>query len=150
MTSTPIQADRAPRPAQDAVGAHRHRRQLSQGAAFWVVASAFATVMAFGTVPTPLWPLYEARDHFGPTTVTMAFAAMVAGAAAVFSTLGHLSDRIGRRRVMVPALLTTCLAAAVMAESAAGQLVLGRLSFRGRFRTGIALFPVGLALTAVT
>ncbi len=53
--------------------------------------------MAFATVPTPLWPLYQVRDHFGPTSVTIAFAAMVVGAAATFPTLGHLSDHIGRR-----------------------------------------------------
>ena len=97
-------------------------------AGFWFVASAFFTLMAFGTVPTPLWPIYQTRDHFGPTTVTSTFAAMVVGAAVVFPTLGHLSDRIGRRRVMVPALLTTCLAAAVMAASPAlPSLIAGRL-----------------------
>jgi MFS family permease len=65
---------------------------------FRFVAAAFTTLMAFVTVPTPLWPLYQAHDHFGPTTVTIAFAVMVVGAAASFLTVGHLSDRAGRRR----------------------------------------------------
>ncbi|MGW6197490.1 MFS transporter [Kribbella sp. NPDC055110] len=82
---------------------------------FWFVAVAFVSVMAFGTVPTPLWPLYQVRDHFGPTTVTVAFAVMVIGAAASFGLLGHLSDRLGRRRIIVPALLTGILSAAVLA-----------------------------------
>jgi predicted MFS family arabinose efflux permease len=92
------------------------------------VSAAFTTLMAFGTVPTPLWPLYQARDHFGPTTVTVAFAVMVVGTAVSFPTLGHLSDRLGRRRVIVPALLVAIVAAAVLAAwPALPGLIIGRL-----------------------
>ncbi|MEU8467311.1 MFS transporter [Streptomyces sp. NPDC029006] len=75
---------------------------------------AFTVLMAFGTAPTPLWPLYEARDHFGATTVTVAYASMVVGAAAAFLGLGHLSDRLGRRRIIVPALLVGIVASVVL------------------------------------
>lgn len=81
---------------------------------FWTVAAAFGALMAFGTVPTPLWPLFAGRDGFGSTMVTVAFAAMVVGAAAGFLFLGHLSDRLGRRRIIVPALLTSALAALLL------------------------------------
>jgi hypothetical protein len=60
--------------------------RASHAMGFWFVAAAFTTSMAFVTVPTPLWPLYQARDHFGPTTVTIAFAVMVVGAAASLLT----------------------------------------------------------------
>ncbi|MER6113044.1 hypothetical protein [Streptomyces hirsutus] len=60
------------------------RRRASHATGFWLVAVAFTVLMAFGTAPTPLWPLYEARDHFGATTVTVAYASMVVGAAAAF------------------------------------------------------------------
>ncbi|MEU9382104.1 MFS transporter [Streptomyces sp. NPDC048279] len=78
------------------------------------MAVAFTVLMAFGTAPTPLWPLYEARDHFGATTVTVAYASMVVGAAAAFLGLGHLSDRLGRRRIIVPALLVGIVASGVL------------------------------------
>ncbi|MGW2689231.1 MFS transporter [Streptomyces sp. NPDC001414] len=78
------------------------------------MAAAFTVLMAFGTAPTPLWPLYEARDHFGATTVTVAYASMVVGAAVAFLGLGHLSDRLGRRRIIVPALLVGIVAAVVL------------------------------------
>jgi MFS family permease len=106
------------------------------------VAGAFASLMAFGTVSTPLWPLYQQRDHFGATTVTIAYAVMVVGAALSFRSLGHLSDRIGRRRVIVPALLVGIAAAAVLA---AWPALPGLIT--GRFLTGVA---VGLMASTAT
>ncbi len=109
---------------------------------FWFVAAAFLSLMAFGTVPTPLWPLYQVRDHFGPIEVTIAFAVMVVGASVSFGALGHLSDRFGRRRVIVPALLVGILSAVVMAAwpDLAGLIV-------GRITTGVA---VGLMASTAT
>ncbi len=109
---------------------------------FWFVAAAFTALMAFGTLPTPLWPLFAERDDFGPTVVTIAFAAMVVGAAAGFLLFGHLSDRLGRRRVVVPALLTLVAASLVLVlwPSVAGLLT-------GRVLTGLA---VGLMASTAT
>lgn len=109
---------------------------------FWFVAAAFLTLMAFGTVPTPLWPIYQDRDHFGATTVTVAFAVLVVGAAAAFHLLGHLSDRLGRRRIIVPALLTGILSAAVLAIWPGLPALLV-----GRVLTGVA---VGLMASTAT
>jgi MFS family permease len=109
---------------------------------FWFVALAFLTLMAFGTAPTPLWPIYQQRDHFGATTVTVAFAVLVVGTATSFRWLGHLSDRFGRRRIIVPALLTGILSAVVLAAWPAlpGLLI-------GRVLTGVA---VGLMASTAT
>jgi MFS family permease len=114
----------------------------SHAAGFWFVAIAFTSLMAFGTLPTPLWPLYEARDGFGTTTVTVAFAVMVIGAAISFPTLGHLSDRFGRRRIVVPALLVAIVSALVLAfwPDLPGLVI-------GRFLTGVA---VGLMASTAT
>ncbi|MFI9081758.1 MFS transporter [Streptomyces sioyaensis] len=87
---------------------------VSHGVGFWFAAVAFAVLMAFGTAPTPLWPLYEQRDGFGATTVTVAFAVLVVGTSVGFVALGHLSDRFGRRRVVVPALGVGIAAALVL------------------------------------
>jgi MFS family permease len=109
---------------------------------FWLVAAAFASLQAFGTVPTPLWPLYAARDSLSPTTVTIAFACMVVGAGASLYLFGHLSDRWGRRRIIVPALAFGIAAAAVMAwwPTLPGLLI-------GRILTGVA---VGLMASTAT
>ncbi|MCP2341852.1 hypothetical protein FHU30_007241 [Actinomadura rupiterrae] len=90
------------------------REGAAHARGFWVAAVAFAVVMAFGTAPTPLWPLFAARDAFGPTMVTVAFAAIVVGTATGFLLLGHLSDRHGRRVVIIPALLVASAAALLL------------------------------------
>ena len=112
-------------------------------AGFWFVAAAFLTLMAFGTVPTPLWPIYQVRDHFGATTVTIAFAVLVVGTGASFRLLGHLSDRLGRRRVIVPGLLVAILADAVLAfwPDLPGLIV-------GRVLTGVAIGLIASTATA--
>jgi predicted MFS family arabinose efflux permease len=117
--------------------------QVRHATGFWFVATAFLTLMAFGTVPTPLWPIYQVRDHFGATTVTIAFAVMVVGAASSFLLLGHLSDRLGRRRIIAPALLVGILSAAVLAVWPAlpGLIV-------GRILTGVAIGLMASTATA--
>jgi MFS family permease len=109
---------------------------------FWLVTAAFASLQAFGTVPTPLWPLYAVRDGLSSTTVTLAFAVMVVGAGASLYLFGHLSDRLGRRRIIVPALAFGIAAAAVMAAwpTLPGLLI-------GRVLTGVA---VGLMASTAT
>jgi MFS family permease len=84
--------------------------RLGHGAGFWVIAFAFAAAMAFSTVPTPLYVLYARRDGFGSFTITVVFAAYVGGVLASLFLAGHVSDWIGRRRVIVAALLVEVVA----------------------------------------
>jgi MFS family permease len=80
---------------------------------FWIVAVTFATVMAFTTVPTPLWSLFARRDQFSSFTVTIAFAVYAVAVALSLFLAGHLSDWYGRRRVLMPALALEILAGVV-------------------------------------
>jgi MFS family permease len=79
----------------------------------WGVAFAFTIVMAFTTVPTPLWSLFAQRDRFSSLTITLAFAAYAVAVAASLFLAGHLSDWYGRRRVVAVALALNVLAAIV-------------------------------------
>ncbi|WP_019631926.1 MFS transporter [Actinomadura atramentaria] len=88
---------------------------MRAGTGFWCVAVAFAVLMAFGTAPTPLWPHYAARDGFGETTVTLVFSGLVVGTALSLLTVGHLSDRFGRRRTAAAALAVATAAALTLA-----------------------------------
>src|SRR5258706_4164171 len=104
---------------QPALGSWRHRR------GFWVVAFAFLTVMALGTVPSPLYGLYRARDHFSLFMVTVAFAVYAIGVIAALLLGGHLSDLYGRRRLLLPSLGVAIASAVVflMSKSLPGLLV---------------------------
>jgi predicted MFS family arabinose efflux permease len=130
------QTSTLPTTAREKASARHHH------AGFWRVAAAFAFLTAFGTTPTPLWPLYAVRAHLDTTEITTAFAVMVLGAAGGLYFFGHLSDRFGRRRIIAPA-----LAAAIAADSSmaawpdlAGLVV-------GRVLTGVA---VGLVASTAT
>lgn len=85
------------------------RRQRT--APFWVVAIAFLLVMAYSTVPTPLYPLYQEIDGFPVSVVTVVFAAYAVGVVASLFLLGHVSDWMGRRRMLVIAILVSAFSA---------------------------------------
>jgi len=85
----------------------------SDGVGFWAVAFAFATAMAFTTVPTPLWSLLAQRDRFSSLTITLVFGAYAFAVALSLFLVGHLSDWQGRRRVLMPAVALQIVAAVV-------------------------------------
>lgn len=87
------------------------RRQKRGGRRLGVTAGAVLTVTAFAAgvgvsaLSTPLYPVYEQRDHFGADMVTLVFAAFSLAVTISLILLGSLSDRLGRRVVLIPALL---------------------------------------------
>ncbi len=114
-----------------------------QRAAFWVVAFAFLIVMAFATLPSPLYGLYRQRDHLSAFTITIVYAIWAAGTIAALIAVPFIAERIGRRGVMLAAVATMIAAAG---ELAAWKTLTGLLL--GRLLTGVS---VGLAAgTAIT
>jgi MFS family permease len=95
------------------------------GIGFWLAALAFLVNMGFSAVPTPLYSLYEKRDHFSTITVTIVYAVYALGVIASLFLGGHVSDWVGRKRVFVPALLVNVLSAVVflLAPSLPGLLI---------------------------
>ena len=67
--------------------------------------------MAFSTVPTPLYAIYQRQLGFGKFMITVVFAAYAVGVVISLFLAGHLSDRLGRRRVLLPAVLVEAAAA---------------------------------------
>ncbi len=68
---------------------------------FWIVGYVFAVTIAFSALPTPLYVLYQARDHFSTFMITVIFAAYAVGVLASLFLAGHLSDWVGRRRMVL-------------------------------------------------
>jgi MFS family permease len=119
-----------------AAGNRRHRR------AFWVVAFAYLVVMAFSTVPRPLYGLYRARDHFSLFMVTVIYAVYAVGVVGALLLAGHLSDWYGRRRLLLPSLAIAILSALVfLVSKSLGALLAARL---------IDGISVGLVVSAAT
>ena len=87
------------------------RFQLRHGAGFWIIAAAFLTVMAFSTLPTPLYALYQQRDGFATFLITVIFAAYGVGVMASLYFAGHVSDWLGRRRIILVAISVEIVAA---------------------------------------
>ncbi|GAA3437514.1 MFS transporter [Kutzneria kofuensis] len=88
-------------------------RRLGHGGGFWVVAAAFALSLALSTLPTPLYRLYQQRDGFPTVVVTMVFAAYAIGVVTSMYLIGHVSDWLGRRRMVLAATLAEAFAALV-------------------------------------
>jgi MFS family permease len=80
---------------------------------FWAVAFAFLAVMAFSTLPSPLYGLYQERDGFSSFTVTIIYGAYAIGVVAALLLAGHVSDWHGRRRVLLPAIAVSAVSAIV-------------------------------------
>src|ERR1700756_5925954 len=122
VSATPLELSANGTGARRPMGSRRHRR------AFWVVACVFLTVMGFSTVPSPLYGLYRARDHFSLFMITVIFAVYAIGVIAALLLAGHLSDLYGRRRLLLPALGITILSAVVfLASKSLAALLIGRL-----------------------
>jgi MFS family permease len=94
-------------------GVARSRVRLAHSPGFWVIAAAFLTTMAFSTVPTPLYAIYQRRDGFPTFMITVIFASYAVGVMASLYLAGHVSDWLGRRRVALFAVLAEALSATI-------------------------------------
>ncbi|WP_051579761.1 MFS transporter [Pseudonocardia acaciae] len=105
---------------------------------FWATAYTLLILLTGTNLPTPLYRGYEQRFGFSPLVVTLVFAVYVAALVPSLLVAGPLSDAVGRRRVLLPAL---------------GLAVLGSLGFALAEDTGwlfAARVLQGLALGAAT
>jgi MFS family permease len=98
------------------------------GAGFWLIAWSFLTGMAFSTVPAPLYPLYQARDDFSTFWVTIVFAVYAVGVLTSLLLAGHVSDWVGRKKILTAALALELVAAALfLSEPSLPVLIIARL-----------------------
>lgn len=109
--------------------AHPHRRPTSRSRAkFWLTAYTFMVLAAGANLATPLYRSYQADFGFSPLMVTLIFASYVAALIPTLVVAGSLSDAIGRRRVLLPAVALAVLGALVFANaSSTGWLFIARI-----------------------
>lgn len=91
-----------------------HRRMGRRGA-FWASASVLALVLWSSGAPSTLYPIYAAQWGLSPLIVTTVFASYPLTLLAVLPIFGNLSDRFGRRRVMIAGVALIAASAVVFA-----------------------------------
>ena len=100
---------------------------------FAATALALAVGMMGTTLPTPLYALYRQRFGFSELMITVVFAVYAAGVIAALLLVGRLSDQIGRRRMLLPALGLSAASAAVFLLADGLPLL-----FTGRIISGLS------------
>jgi predicted MFS family arabinose efflux permease len=88
----------------DLGGAHG-RRPLPAGLALTGAALAFTSMYVAAGALTPLLVVYREQWGFAPSLLTVAFAVYAIGFLAAALVLGSLSDHVGRRPVLIGALI---------------------------------------------
>jgi MFS family permease len=103
-------------------------QERRHGSGFWTVAYALLIVMAFATLPSPLYGLYRTRDRLSSLMITVIYAIFAGGTIVTLLAVPFIAVRLGRRGVMVAAVATTMAAAGLLAAwKALPSLLIGRL-----------------------
>jgi MFS family permease len=106
-----------------------------------LTAAVLLVVMTGGTLPIPLYVLYEQQMGFGPLGVTVVFAAYVIGTLFALVAFGDLSDHIGRRKLLAIAVGCAAVSTALfLVASGIGVLIVARIvsGLAAGFATGTA------------
>ncbi|AWZ26100.1 MFS transporter [Rhodococcus pyridinivorans] len=95
---------------------------------FAVVGLGAFTLTASSSAPSPLYPVYQQMWGFSAAMLTVVFAVYVLALLAALVTVGSLSDHVGRRPVIVTALLLLAASMVVfIASPGVGWLIVARI-----------------------
>lgn len=115
----------------------------ASGWRFWATGYTLLILLTGTNLPTPLYRSYATKFDFSPFVVTSIFAVYVAVLIPSLLVAGPLSDAVGRRRVLLPALVLAGLGSLGFAlATGTGWL------FAARILQGLAVGAASGALTA--
>jgi MFS family permease len=113
------------------------RRETSTSVAATIVAAALAAMFVGATLPTPLYPLYRRTFGFGEVVLTLIYAVYVLGNLTALIVFGRLSDQIGRRNTMLPAIVIGGTSASAFFLASSTPWLFAARALSG-FATGLA------------
>jgi predicted MFS family arabinose efflux permease len=131
----------ARRPRVRELASHR----LSGRPAVFVLASLIVALLASSAAPTPLYAIYQARWHFTPITTTVVFGVYALAVLASLLTVGKLSDHVGRRPVLLTAIVVHAGSLVIFATATGVPALLSARVVQG-LSTGAALGAIGAAM----
>ncbi|WP_329537822.1 MFS transporter (plasmid) [Streptomyces sp. NBC_01450] len=123
------------------------RRALSLGpkASIGLLASILISLLASSSAPTPLYAIYQQHWGFSPITITIVFGTYAVAVLAALLVFGRISDQVGRRPVLLMALLVQVLGMVVFITAGdVGTLLVGRV-LQG-LSTGAAVGALGAGM----
>jgi MFS family permease len=121
-----------PSPTQPSARSPRHHRlRLGPTAAFYLLASIIVSFLAASSAPTPLYATYQAKWGFSPITVTIIFGVYAVVFLAALLIVGALSDHVGRRPVVLVAVILQAVAVVVFIQAASITALLGARVLQG-------------------
>ncbi|KAB2976956.1 MFS transporter [Streptomyces sp. SS1-1] len=86
------------------------------------------SLLGSSSAPTPLYAIYQQRWGFSPITVTVVFGVYAVAVLSSLLLFGKLSDHVGRRPVIVTALVVQVVAMAIFITAGdVGALMVGRV-----------------------
>ena len=103
------------------------------------------TISACSSAPTPLYHLYQELFHLSPAMITLIFSSYAFALLAALLTLGGLSDYIGRRPLILLALLFNAAALVIFMLAESGAMLMAARIVQG-MGTGIAFPTFGAAI----
>jgi MFS family permease len=123
----------------------RRRLQLPTTVAFTLLVSIVVSFLAGSSAPTPLYGVYQSAWGFSPLTITVVFGIYAVAVLVALLTAGTLSDHVGRRPVLVVALLLQGAAMVIFATAGGVPALLVARVVQG-LSTGAAVGAVGAGL----
>jgi MFS family permease len=139
-----VTAERHRWPATQAAVDHS-RRPAPPRPAFWLVAGVLCLLFFGAAAPTPLYGIYRAQLRFSATTLTAVFAIYALVLLLTLLVFGSVSDYLGRRRVILAALLVTAAAYLVFLAAHSVGLLFAARALQG-VGVGAATGALGAAL----
>lgn len=145
MTSTAEKTSTALAEGPGPVGSRMRSFRLSSPAAFALQVSILVLFLAASSAPTPLYAVYQAEWGFSPITVTVVFGVYAVAVLTSLLTVGSLSDHIGRRPVLIAAIILQAAAMLVFATAGGVPALMVARVVQG-LATGAAAGALGAGL----
>lgn len=77
-----------------------------QAWSYLLLLALLALALGCSGLPSPLYPIYQSEWHMSPLTITIVFAVYAIGALGSALTVGPVSDAVGRKPVLIAALIS--------------------------------------------